>query len=502
MRSDEERGEQLLHLLVGTTNDHAIVVLDVNGEVVTWNPGAQRFTGYEAHEIIGRHFSCFYRPEDIASGQPEQHLAIAAADGHYEDEGWRIRKDGGHYWASVVITTLRGDDGRLVGFGNVSRDITERKRGEETLRQSEERFRLLVSAVADYAIFLLEPNGTVASWNLGAEHLKGYRADEILGHHISQFYTEEDLRAGVPATALREAFEEGRWESEGWRVRKDGSRFWANVLLTSLRGADGSHRGYAKVTRDLTERKRNDDALRGVLAREREAAARLRELDQMRSELVAVIAHDLRAPVGVIEHLAHRLGVEWDTLSDDDKRDAFNRIGARAATLASLVDDVFDMVLIDAGRLEIAAIPFDVGAVVADAVADIAASTNPRPITMAVEPDARALGDPRRTWQVLSNLLSNAVKFSEPGTPIVVSVERRDGEVLVAVADAGIGIAADQQHLLFQRFTRLSASSGSPGSGVGLFIAKSLVEVQHGRISVESTPGIGTTFRFRLPSAP
>ena len=337
-----------------------------------------------------------------------------------------------------MITALRGEDGRLVGFGKVTRDLTERKRGEEMLRQSEERFRLLVSSVADYAIFLLEPDGTVASWNLGAEHLKGYRADEIIGHHVSQFYTDEDRRAGVPAMALRQALDEGRWESEGWRVRKDGSRFWANVLLTSLRGADGSHRGYAKVTRDLTERKRNEDALRGVLARERDASARLRELDQMRGELVAVIAHDLRAPVGVIEHIAHRLGVEWDTLSEDDKRDAFDRIGARAAMLASLVDDVFDMVLIDGGRLEIAAIPFDVGAVVADAVADIEASANPRSITTVVEPDARALGDVRRTLQVLSNLLSNAMKFSEPGTPIVVSVERKDGEIAVAVSDAGV----------------------------------------------------------------
>jgi len=306
----------------------------------------------------------------------------------------------------------------------------------------------------------------------------------------------------VPTGGLREALDVGRWESEGWRVRKDGSRFWANVVITSLWGDDGVHRGFAKVTRDLTDRKRAEDALRGVLAREREAASRLRELDQMRSELIAVVAHDLRAPVGAIEHLAHRMSTGWETLSEDEKRDAFGRIAARAAMLASLVDDVFDMVLIDAGALGIASVPFDVGDVVREVVADVESSTSPRAVTVAIDPDARVVGDARRTWQVLSNLVGNAAKFSAPGTPILVSVERDGDQVVVAVTDAGTGIPADQQHLLFRRFTRLAAGAGVPGSGVGLFIAKSLVEEQGGRIDVDSTPGVGSTFRFRLPGAP
>jgi PAS domain S-box-containing protein len=497
---DETRGDHLLDLLIGAITDYAIFALDTEGRVATWNPGAQRLKGYEPDEIIGRSFSCFYPPEDIAAGKPEQELLIATADGHFEDEGWRLRKDGTTFWANVVITALRGSDGRLVGFGKVTRDLTERRRGEEALRESEERFRLLVSSVGDYAIFLLEPDGTVASWNLGAERLKGYRADEIIGHHLSQFYTDEDRRHGVPAAALREALEVGRWESEGWRVRKDGTLFWANVVITALRGADGGHRGFAKVTRDLTDRKRSEDALRGVLAREREATAQLREADRMRTELVAVIAHDLRAPVSVIEHLAHRLATEWEELPDDDKRGSFERIAARSATLASLVDDVFDMVLIDAGRLETTAEPFDIVGLIDEVVADIDA-TSPRAITMVADRDVRAVGDARRTWQVLSNLLSNAAKFSPPDSPIFVSVKRVGDDIAVAITDAGPGIPRDQQHLLFQRFTRLDATAGVPGSGVGLFIAKSLVEAQHGRITVASTLGVGTTFGFTLPAA-
>ena len=421
--------------------------------------------------------------------------------GRFEDEGWRVRKDGTTFWANVVITALRDENGQLVGFGKVTRDLTERKRNEEALRQSEERFRLLVSSVVDYAIFLLEPDGKVASWNLGAERLKGYRADEIIGRHISTFYTDADRERGVPATALREALTNGRWEDEGWRVRQDGTTFWANVVITALWGDDGVHRGFAKVTRDLTDRKRNEDVLQATATREHEVAVQLRELDRMRTELVAVVAHDLRAPVGLIQHLAHRLAVDWETVADDEKRRSFERISARAGTLGALVDDVFDMVLIDAGRLDIAAAPFDLGALVAEVVADAGTAEPNRTITATIGPDARAVGDARRTWQVLSNLVGNAVKFSPPDSSVCVTVDRAGAEVMVAVTDTGPGIPADQHHLLFQRFSRLSSSGGVPGSGVGLFIAKSLVEMQHGAITLDSTPGAGCTFRFTLPAA-
>jgi len=491
----------VLDLLVGSVVDYAIFVLDVDGKVATWNPGAERLKGYAPSEIVGQHFSTFYTEDDLEAGLPDRELAIAAAEGRFEDEGWRVRKDGSRFWANVVITSLRGEDGQLLGFGKVTRDLTERKRSEDSLRESEERFRLLVSGVSDYAIFLLDRDGTVASWNLGAERLKGYRPDEIVGRHFSTFYTEEDRRAGVPQAGLAEALEVGRWESEGWRIRNDGSRFWANVVITALRGQDGEERGFAKVTRDLTDRKRSEDALRGILERERDAAEQLREIDRMRRELVTLVAHDLRGPVGVVQSLLDILLGQWTDLSDEQRLEAVARARARTVTLALLTDDVFDIALIDTGSLSVEVAPVDVGALVGQLADDLALGAG-RTIRRDIGPGAVALADERRTGQVVSNLLSNAFKFSPNESPIDVCVERADDEVVVAVSDAGSGISEADQGRIFDRFARLTGDRHTPGSGLGLFIARSLVEAQGGRITVDSTPGSGATFRFTLPLAP
>lgn len=494
---------RLVERLVAATVDYGLVALDAQGRVATWNEGAARLDGYAAEEVVGSHLSRFYPDAEVASGKPDRDLAIAVADGHLEEEGWRVRRDGSTYWASVVTTVLRGEDGRLIGFGQIVRDLTERKRGEDALRESEERFRLLVGGVRDYAIFLLEPDGTVASWNAGAERLKGYRPDEIIGRHFSAFYPDDERRDGVPERALRRARQDGRWESEGWRVRKDGSRFWASVVITSLTGTDGAPRGFAKVTRDLTDRKRGEDALRGVLEREREASARLRDVERMRSELVTVVAHDLRGPAGVIQSLVHVLLTEWSTWSDQEKVDSLRRIASRSEVLAGLVDDVFDLARIDAGQLVIEAVPIDLEGLVHQAVADLRAIDPEHEITVEVDPAAvSAVGDERRTWQVLSNLLTNAVKFSPPDTVVEVAVWREGDDIVVAVTDHGAGIAEEHHAAVFERFTRLPEAKGTPGSGIGLFIARSLVEAQGGRLSLESEPSLGSTFRFTLPACP
>ncbi len=498
---------ELVGRLIAAVEEYAIFALDADGLVRTWNAGAERLTGYRVGEIIGHHFSRFYTVDDIEAGKPDRNLAIAAADGSYEDEGWRVRSDGGRIWANVIITALRGDDGRLLGFGNVVRDLTERKRGEDALHESEERFRLLVSGVRDYAIFLLEPDGTVASWNLGAERLKGYRPDEIIGHHFSRFYTEEDRRRGVPQAGLKEALEHGRWETEGWRVRKDGTKFWANVLLTPLRNERGELKGFTKVTRDLTDRKRNEDALRGVLEREREAAAKLRELDQMRSELVAVVAHDLRTPVSVLQNLVHLLLTGWSTMSDAEKRESLERVQLRMATLASLTDDVFEIAMIDAGQVEIEPTPFGIHEVIDQVVGDVKTSEPQRSIDTDVEVGVTALGDQRRTWQILNNLVTNAMKFSPPELPITISAHETVGPgsksmIEITVSDQGPGIPATDQERIFDRFTRLPRDGAIPGSGMGLFIARSLAEAQGGSVAVSSDGRSGSTFCVRLPAAP
>jgi PAS domain S-box-containing protein len=249
-------------LLVQSVTDYAIYMLDLQGRVTSWNAGARRFKGYQADEIIGEHFSRFYTPEEREKEIPRIALETAAREGRFEAEGWRVRKDGTCFWANVVIDPIYEPAGVLVGFAKVTRDLTERRAAEEELRQSEERFRLLVQSVTDYAIYMLNPDGLITSWNAGAERFKGYAPNEILGEHFSRFYTEEDRAVGVPARALETARREGRFDSEGWRVRKDGSRFWASVIIDPIRNDDGQLLGFAKVTRDLTEKRAVEEQLR------------------------------------------------------------------------------------------------------------------------------------------------------------------------------------------------------------------------------------------------
>ncbi|HXT60179.1 MAG TPA: PAS domain S-box protein [Pirellulales bacterium] len=289
LRHNEEHFQQL----VAGVRDYAIFLLDAQGNVRTWNAGAERIKGYRPEEIIGQHFSRFYTGDSASSGWPNHELSVAAATGRFEDEGWRVRKDGRKFWANVVITALRDADGELTGYLKITRDLTDRRQGEEKLRLSEERFRLLVEGVTDYAIFMLDPEGRIVTWNAGAQRLKGYAADEIVGQHFSRFYPAEAVARGWPAEELRRAASEGRVEDEGWRVRKDGTKFWANVVITALRDENGALLGFAKLTRDLTERRRAEESARRLLQEEaaRKAAQELaQQIEQQREQLHVTLA--------------------------------------------------------------------------------------------------------------------------------------------------------------------------------------------------------------------
>jgi len=280
--SDEHFSE-----LVAGLSDYAIFLLDRNGYVLTWNAGAERIKGYRSDEIIGQHFSRFYPQDALSSGWPAHELEVAGATGRFEDEGWRVRKDGTKFWANVVITTLREPSGDVRGFLKITRDMTDRRQAEEKLRLSEERFRLLVEGVRDYAIFMLDPQGNVATWNAGAEAIKGYTADEIIGHHFSTFYPQSAIEEDWPSTELKRATELGRFEDEGWRIRKDGTKFWANVVITALQDESGTLRGFAKVTRDMTERHQAEENARRLLKEEvarRVAEESATEAQQAREE--------------------------------------------------------------------------------------------------------------------------------------------------------------------------------------------------------------------------
>jgi len=249
-----------LQLLVDAIRDYAIVMLDVDGAVASWNSGAASLTGYSAEEIIGRPSSVFYTSEERAAGIPQVALEIASGSGSFRAEGWRVRKDGSRFWASVVINAVRDEGDELLGFAKVCRDISERRQTHESLLESERRYRQLGDAVVDYAIFQLDPAGHVTTWNAGAQRIKGYASDEIIGAHFSQFYTAEDREREVPRSALAEAAGKGRFEAEGWRVRKDGTKFWASVVIDRIEDDAGNLVGFAKVTRDITERKEHRSA--------------------------------------------------------------------------------------------------------------------------------------------------------------------------------------------------------------------------------------------------
>jgi hypothetical protein len=475
--------------------------------VASWNRGAERIKGYRASEIIGRHFSTFYPPEDIAAGKPERELVEAREHGRAEDEGWRLRKDGTRFWASVVITALRDDDGNLVGFGKVTRDLTERRELEEELRHSEERFRTLVDSVTDYAICMLDPSGQVTTWNSGAQRMKGYRADEILGRNFEIFFPEEARRAGKPKLELEIARRDGHFTEEGWRVRKDGTRFWANVVVAAIYAANGEHRGFAKVTRDLTAQRAAEEMERNLLVAEagRAAAERLAqqaaEANRVKDEFLATVSHELRTPLNAI--------VGWTKLLLQRNLDpAVARgiavIDRNADAQAQLIDDILDVSRIITGKLRIELHPMDLRSVTKDAIDVVRPSADAKQISLQLvveSPDCLLIGDPARLRQVAWNLLSNAVKFTPKGGSITVTIRNWDSRVVLIVSDTGRGIGPDFLPYVFDRFKQEEGSTTRRigGLGLGLALVRHIVELHGGIVEVASELGKGSTFTVTLP---
>jgi len=279
--------EMRFRLLIDAVVDYAIYMIDPDGIITSWNSGAKRFKGYEEAEILGEHFSRFYTDEDRAVGMPQRALDTAIREGRFEGEGWRVRKNGTHFWCHVVIDPIFSPSGQLLGFAKITRDLTDRKMAEETLKQSEQQFRLLVQGVTDYAIYMLSPEGRVTNWNPGAQRIKGYAPDEVIGKHFSMFYTPEDREIGEPQRALETAVREGRFENKSWRLRKDGTRFLAHVVVDAIRGETGTLLGFAKITRDVTEAHQAQLALEQT----REALFQAQKMQAI-GQLSGGIAHD------------------------------------------------------------------------------------------------------------------------------------------------------------------------------------------------------------------
>ena len=476
----------IFRLLVEGVRDYAIFMLDGAGRVLTWNAGAQRLKGYRAEEIIGKHFSCFYPSDAVEAGKPARLLALAAREGRVEDEGWRVRQDGSRFWADVIITALRDPDGSVIGFAKVTRDITERRRAELALHESEERFRLLVESVQEYAIFVLDPAGRVASWNAGAEAIKGYAAEEILGQHVTVFYTPEDVALGKPQAQLEAAAREGRVEDEGWRLRKDGNRFWADTVITAMRDPTGALIGFGKVTRDLTRRRRIEEQLAQSNA----------ELERFSYS----VSHDLRAPLRAINGYAQAVLEDYAAALDAEGQRFLGIIRDSAKRGGELIDALLNFSRL--GRQTLSMEPVDLTELARAVVDELRRSSDVEGIDVIVDPLQPTKGDRTLLRQVLANLIGNAFKFSRgrPHPQIEIGA-RRDGQAVVYfVRDNGVGFDMRYADKLFGVFQRLHRADEFEGTGVGLALAQRIIQRHGGRIWADGKVDGGATFFFTLPA--
>jgi PAS domain S-box-containing protein len=507
LRLSEER----FKLLIDSVRDYAIFMLDPTGIVLTWNAGAERFKGYKPDEIIGRHFSLFYPPEALARGLPEFELETAGRVGVFEDEGWRVRKDGSLFWANVVITAMRGGDGRLLGFAKVTRDLTQRRGHEEELRRSEERFRLLVEGVSDYAIFMLDANGRVVTWNVGAERIKGYSASDIIGQHFSVFYPEDVKESGWPEHELRVAGETGKFIDTGWRVRKDGTTFWANVTITALRDDSGRLLGYAKLTRDLTQTKRVEAielATRQreeMLEAERSARMAAQRATRVKDEFLATLSHELRTPLSAILGWTQVLLRGGQTREPASLQRAIEVIDRNARVQVQLIDDLLDLSRIMTGKIRLDLHQVSLLSIVEAAVDSAMPAAQTKGLRLkAILGSGKDIvsADSTRLQQVVWNLLTNAIKFTPKGGQIQVLLQRVNSHLELSVSDTGIGIPASYLPHVFDRFSQRDSSTTRAfgGLGLGLAICKQLVELHGGSIRVASQgEGKGATFFVDLP---
>ena len=498
------RGDDRYRLLVNAITDYAIYMLDRHGIVSSWNPGAERFKGYVADEIVGQHFSRFYTEEDRAAGLPELALRTAAEEGRFEREGWRVRKDGSRFWAHIIIDPVRDADGDTLGFAKITRDLTARRDAEETLRRSQEQFRLLVQGVTDYAIYMLDPTGRVSSWNAGAERIKGYTVDEVIGKHFSQFYTPEDRAAGLPAVGLETATREGRWENEGWRVRKDGSQFWAHVVIDAIRDDRGETIGFAKITRDVSDRRKAEQELE-------EARRALFQSQKMEAvgQLTGGVAHDFNNLLTVIIG-----GLDTIARSNVAQGPRLVRALNMARHAAERASGLTARLLAFSRKQPLQPTPTDLNALVRDMTdmlhrslgeqIELESVLSPRLWTAEV--------DQNQLESAILNLAVNARDAMPRGGKLTIETGNvylgadytaRDAEVvpgqyaMVAVSDTGSGIPREILAKVFEPF--FTTKEVGRGTGLGLSMVYGFVKQTGGHVTIYSEQGQGTTVKLYLP---
>jgi PAS domain S-box-containing protein len=494
--------EMRFRLLIDAVVDYAIYMIDPDGIITSWNSGAKRFKGYEEAEILGEHFSRFYTADDRAAGLPQRALDTAIREGRFEGEGWRVRKDGTNFWSHVVIDPIIDPNGQLLGFAKITRDLTDRKMAEETLRRSEQQFRMLVQGVTDYAIYMLSPEGRVSNWNQGAQRIKGYLPEEIIGEHFSVFYTPEDRAAGEPQRALAIATHEGRFENRSWRVRKDGTRFLAHVVVDAIRGETGTLLGFAKITRDVTEaHKAQQD-----LEKTREALFQAQKMQAI-GQLSGGIAHDfnnlLTVILGNLEIVQKRIG-------DDPK---LTRLLENATQGALRGVSLTQRMLAFARRQELKTEAVDIPQLVQGITGLLRSSLGPNikiETRFPLELD-RVLADTNQLELAILNLATNARDAMPDGGSVIIKAEHEvvleqaqhalaaGHYVCLSLTDTGAGM--DANTLASAKDPFFTTKGLGKGTGLGLSMVHGFIEQLGGRFVLKSEPGQGTTAELWLPMA-
>ncbi len=507
-RKDAPRGPEphTYEQLVQSVVDYAIYRLDLEGRVATWNPGAERIKGYTADEILGESFARFYTPEDRAAGLPQQVLKQAAEEGRYAGEGWRVRKDGTRFWAMVVVDAIRDGD-KVTGFAKITRDVTAYRDAMLSALESERRFRILVQGVTDYAIYMLDPEGRISNWNTGAERIKGYTAEEAVGEHYSRFFTPEDIEARTPWKALETAASKGLFTGEGWRVRKNGSRFWANVALHAVRDDAGELIGFAKVTRDMTEQREAQQELE----RSHQALVQAQKMEAV-GQLTGGLAHDfnnlLTGITGSLELMQARLA--QGRINELERYiTAAHGAAARAATLTHRL-------LAFSRKQTLEPKPVDANRLITDLEELIRRTVGPA-VTMET---ALAVGlwpcfcDPHQLENAILNLSINARDAMPQGGTLTIETANtwvdeqaaalrdmaRGQFVAISVSDTGVGMAPDVAARAFDPF--FTTKPAGQGTGLGLSMIYGFAKQSEGQVRIYSEVGQGTTVKIYLPRHP
>ena len=502
----------IYHKMIAEVEDYAIIFLNRDGFIQNWNKGAQKIKYYSEQEAVGKHFSMFYLSDDIKNGLPMSLINQAAREGRAVQEGWRKRKDGTKFWASVTITAVHGDDEtEIIGFSKVTRDLTEKKFAEdqfrksaEELKRSEERYHQMVAEVQDYAIILLNVEGVIQNWNAGAENIKGYTAEEAIGSNFERFYTKHDREQKLPQSLLQEAVRKSKATHEGWRLRKDGSKFWGTVVITALHNNAGEVIGFSKVTRDLTAKKIAEENLAAYTAG---LEAKNLELEQF----AYVASHDLQEPLRKIRTFSDLIRRNPD--AQESNLRYLEKINNAATRMTDLIKSVLNYSRLSADPGEITHV--DLGSVFLGVKLDLEMLLQDKKAVVIAEPLPIIKGNAAQLSQLFSNLISNALKFTNSNPVIVIASKtvrvqdipgyqdhtylKYDQYHELSFADNGIGFEQRYGDQIFTMFQRLHTRDAFEGTGIGLALCRKIVVNHFGHIRASGVPDKGATFYVYLP---